>query len=113
MTELTYAPGFRLAKPIWTQEACDAYSAMAQAVNAHNDAAAVGEVLWGIADTEDWYEVVEDGVVEAAPEPPAAEPEKPKLRDRVDALEAALEDADALNVDQEYRLTLLELGLTE
>ena len=33
------------------------------------------------------------------------------LPDTVKALQAALEDADALNVDQEYRLTLLELGL--
>lgn len=33
--------------------------------------------------------------------------------DSVPELQAALEDADELNVDQEYRLTLLELGLTE
>ncbi|MGM9602436.1 MAG: hypothetical protein ACI3W5_12760 [Faecousia sp.] len=30
----------------------------------------------------------------------------------LDATKAAQEDADAMNVDQEYRLTLLELGLT-
>mgnify|MGYP000323627631 CR=1 FL=1 len=35
-----------------------------------------------------------------------------KAKDRA-ALQAALEDADALNVDQEYRLTLLELGITD
>ena len=29
------------------------------------------------------------------------------------AVEAAQADADALNVDQAYRLTLLELGITE
>lgn len=36
-----------------------------------------------------------------------------KLPETVAALQAALEDADALNVDQEYRLTLLELGITD
>ena len=38
---------------------------------------------------------------------------KDKLPETVAALQAALEDADALNVDQEYRLTLLELGITD
>ena len=37
--------------------------------------------------------------------------EREALPDTVKALQAALEDADALNVDQEYRMTLLELGL--
>ena len=36
-----------------------------------------------------------------------------KLPETVAALQAALEDADALNVDQEYRLTLLELDITD
>ena len=36
-----------------------------------------------------------------------------KLPERVDALQAALADADALNLDQDYRLTLLELGVTD
>lgn len=36
-----------------------------------------------------------------------------QLPDTVSALQSALEDADALNVDQEYRLTLLELGITD
>ena len=36
-----------------------------------------------------------------------------KLPDTVVALRAALADADALNVDQDYRLTLLELGVTD
>lgn len=30
-----------------------------------------------------------------------------------DRTDSAIRDADAMNVDQEYRLTLLELGLTE
>ena len=38
---------------------------------------------------------------------------KDKLPETVAALQAALEDADALNVDQEYRLTLLELDITD
>lgn len=36
-----------------------------------------------------------------------------KLPETLAALQAAQTDADALNVDQAYRLTLLELGLTE
>ena len=36
-----------------------------------------------------------------------------KLPETLEALTAAQADADALNVDQAYRLTLLELGITE
>ena len=36
-----------------------------------------------------------------------------KLPETLAALQAAQTDADALNVDQAYRLTLLELGITE
>ena len=36
-----------------------------------------------------------------------------KLPETVEALRAALADADALAVDQDYRLTLLELGVTD
>ena len=36
-----------------------------------------------------------------------------KLPETLAALHAAQADADALNVDQAYRLTLLELGITE
>ena len=38
---------------------------------------------------------------------------KDKLPETVATLQAALADADALNVDQDYRLTLLELGVTD
>ena len=38
---------------------------------------------------------------------------KDKLPETVAALQAALADADALNIDQDYRLTLLELGVTD
>ena len=36
-----------------------------------------------------------------------------RLPETVEALRAALADADALNLDQDYRLTLLELGVTD
>ena len=39
--------------------------------------------------------------------------EQEKLPETVAALQAALADADALNLDQDYRLTLLELGVTD
>ena len=38
---------------------------------------------------------------------------KDELPETVAALQAALADADALNLDQDYRLTLLELGVTD
>ena len=38
---------------------------------------------------------------------------KDKLPETVAALQAALADADALSIDQDYRLTLLELGVTD
>ena len=38
---------------------------------------------------------------------------KDKLPETVAALQAALADADALAVDHDYRLTLLELGVTD
>ena len=38
---------------------------------------------------------------------------KDQLPETVAALQAALADADALNLDQDYRLTLLELGVTD
>ena len=39
--------------------------------------------------------------------------EREKLPETVAALQAALADADAMNLDQAYRLTLLELGVTD
>ena len=100
--------GYTLAKPVETQEQCTAYAAMAEAVNAHNAACAVGDTLWGIEDKTDCYEVAEGGTV---PEPEPAST-LPTTEERLAALEAGQADADALNVDQAYRLTLLELGLT-
>lgn len=100
--------GYTIAKPVETQEQCTAYAAMAEAVNAHNAACAVGDTLWGIEDKADCYEVAEGGTV---PEPEPAST-LPTTEERLAALEAGQADADALNVDQAYRLTLLELGLT-
>ena len=39
--------------------------------------------------------------------------ENEALRNSFTTMESAQADADALNVDQAYRLTLLELGITE
>ena len=55
--------GCTIAKPVTTQEECDAYAAMAQAVNDHNAACAVGDVLWTIEDNEDCYKVSEGEAV--------------------------------------------------
>lgn len=60
----TIALGYTLAKPVQTQAQCDAYAAMAQAVNDHNAACAVGDTLWSIEDKADCYKVAEGGVVQ-------------------------------------------------
>ena len=99
--------GYALAKPVETQAQCDAYTAMVKAVNSHNAACAVGDTLWSIADKPGCYEVTDGGV---KPDP-ADQPEpEPAL---IEQLASALADADALNLDQDYRLTLLELGVTD
>ena len=54
--------GYVLAKPVETQAQCDAYTAMVEAVNAHNAACAVGDTLWSIADKPGCYEVTDGGV---------------------------------------------------
>ena len=90
--------GYRLDKPVATQEQCDAYAAMAQAVNDHNAACQVGDTLWTIEDGETCYTVAEGDVLK-------------KLE--VDSTPSAEDDLSALVVDHEYRLTLLELGITE
>ena len=103
-------PGIKIQKPVITQAECDAYSAVVDAIITHNEAAAVGDALWGIDDQPGYYIVVESGtkpVPDDVPEP------APSMKEKLAALQAAQNDADALNVDQEYRLTLLELGITE
>ena len=90
--------GYRLDKPVTTQEQCDTYAAMAQAVNDHNAACQVGDTLWAIEDGETCYTVAEGEVLR---------------RPEVDATPSAEDDLSALVVDHEYSLTLLELGITE
>lgn len=102
-------PGTKIQKPVITQAECDAYSAVVDAIIAHNEAVAVGDALWAMDDRADAYVVVECGTkTDSAdgPKPPHT------LEEQIAALQAAQDDADALNVDQEYRLTLLELGIT-
>lgn len=86
-------------KPVRTQEQCSAYAEMAQAVNEHNSACAVGDTLWQIEENADCYQIAEGTAV---PEPTPA-----------DTTPTAEDDLSALVVDHEYRLTLLELGITE
>lgn len=87
-----------IKKPIDTQEKCDAYAKMAKSVNKHNAACKVGDTLWNIEDGEDAYTVVEAGIFE--------EVSKEDRMTEIDVLSDLL-------VDQEYRLTLLENGVTE
>ncbi len=87
--------GYTLAKPVATQKECTAYAAMAQAVNDHNAACAVGDTLWVIEDKADCYEVAEGGTV---PEPEPADP-APTMEERVDALESANNDIILMMAD--------------
>ena len=103
-------PGAKIQKPVITQAECDAYSAVVDAISAHNAAAAVGEALWSMDDQPEAYVVVEAGT---QPDPADAPKPTPTLEERLAAVEAAQADADTLNVGQAYRLTLLELGITE
>lgn len=102
-------PGAKILKPVITQEACDAYSAVVDAINAHNAAAAVGEALWSMDDQPEFYVVVEAGT---QPDPADAPKPTPTLEERLATVESAQTDTDSLVVDQEYRLTMLELGVT-
>ena len=86
--------GFTIAKPVVTQEECTAYAAMAQAVNAHNAACGVGDMLWVIEDKADYYEVAEGGTV-PDPEPAST---LPTTEERLAALEAGLIELAAQEV---------------
>ena len=110
-------------KPGYTALAAKAdYTALAQAVSEHNNAAVTGEHYWGVALANGTYTVYVAGAV---PPPPTAEElaaqeeaarkqvERETLPDTVKALQAAQADTDALAVDQEYRVAMLELGLTD
>ena len=102
-------PGTKILKPVITQEECDAYSAVVDAITAHNAAAAVGEALWSMDDQPEAYVVVEAGT---QPDPADAPKSTPTLEERLATVESAQNDTDSLMVDQEYRLTMLELGVT-
>ena len=91
--------GYTLEKPVVTQEQCAAYTAMADAVAAHNTACGVGNMLWRIEDKENCYAIAEDGIVR----PPTAEElaarkkaeqakQLPTTEERLAALEAAMLD---------------------
>ncbi len=86
--------GYTIAKPVETQEQCTAYAAMAEAVNTHNAACAVGDTLWSIEDKADCYEVAEGGTV---PEPEPAST-LPTTEERLAALEAGLIELAAQEV---------------
>lgn len=102
-------PGTKIPKPVITQEECDTYSAVVDAITAHNAGAAVGETLWSMDDQPEAYVVIEAGT---QPDPADAPKPTPTLDERLATMESAQNDTDSLMVDQEYRLTLLELGVT-
>lgn len=102
-------PGAKIPKPVITQEECDTYSAVVDAITAHNAGAAVGETLWSMDDQPEAYVVIEAGT---QPDPADAPKPTPTLDERLATMESAQNDTDSLMVDQEYRLTLLELGVT-
>lgn len=102
-------PGTKIQKPVITQEECNSYSAVVDAIIAHNAAAAVGDALWSMDDQPEAYVVVKAGT---QPDPADAPKPTPTLEERLATVESAQTDTDSLMVDQEYRLTLLELGVT-
>lgn len=55
--------GYQISKPVITQEECDVYSAMVDALNEHNNSAQPGEDMWSVEDKEDCYEIVSGGQV--------------------------------------------------
>ena len=79
-------PGTKIPKPVITQEECDAYSAVVDAITVHNAGAAVGESLWSMDDQPEAYVVVEAGT---QPDPANAPKPTPTLEERLVAVEAA------------------------
>ena len=71
--------------------------------------AAVGEVLWSMDDQPEAYVVIEAGT---QPDPADVPKPTPTLDERLAAMESTQTDTDSLVVDQEHRLTMLELGVT-
>lgn len=79
-------PGTKILKPVITQEECDAYSAVVDAITAHNAAAAVGEALWSMDDQPEFYVVAEAGT---QPDPADAPKPTPTWEERLVTVEAA------------------------
>lgn len=103
-------PGAKILKPVVTQEACDAYSAVVDAINAHNAAAAVGEALWSMDDQPEAYVVVEAGT---QPDPADAPKPTPTLEERLVAMEKLPETLEALkNENEMLKQCLLEMSET-
>ena len=103
-------PGIKILKPVITQEECDAYSAVADAITAHNASAAVGETLWSMDDQPEAYVVVEAGT---QPDPADAQKPTPKLEERLVALDKLPETLEALkNENEMLKQCLLEMSET-
>lgn len=103
-------PGAKIPKPVITQEECDAYSAVVDAINAHNAAAAVGETLWSMDDQPGAYVVVEAGT---QPDPADAPKPTPTLEERLVALDKLPETLEALkNENEMLKQCLLEMSET-
>ena len=103
-------PGTKILKPVITQEECDTYSAVVDAINAHNAAAAVGEALWSMDDQPEAYVVVEAGT---QPDPADAPKPTPTLEERLVALDKLPETLEALkNENEMLKQCLLEMSET-
>ena len=103
-------PGAKILKPVITQEECDAYSAVVDAITAHNAAAAVGEALWSMDDQPEAYVVVEAGT---QPDPADAPKPTPTLEERLVALDKLPETVEALkNENEMLKQCLLEMSET-
>lgn len=103
-------PGAKIPKPVITQEECGAYSAVVDAINAHNAAAAVGEALWSMDDQPEAYVVVEAGT---QPDPADAPKPTPTLEERLVALDKLPETLEALkNENEMLKQCLLEMSET-
>ena len=103
-------PGTKILKPVITQEECDAYSAVVDAITAHNAGAAVGEALWSMDDQPEAYVVVEAGT---KPDPADAPKPTPTLEERLVALDKLPETLEALkNENEMLKQCLLEMSET-
>lgn len=103
-------PGAKILKPVITQEACDAYSAVVDAINAHNAAAAVGEALWSMDDQPEAYVVVEAGT---QPDPADAPKPTPTVESAQTQMAQLPETLAALQKENEMlKQCLLEMSET-